>query len=373
MLFSLSPLLLPSLSLLAAASPVNRRNTNTTSAWSVDQFSNFVAFGDSYTDESRLSYFIAHNYTAPPPGTFLPESFNTASGGRDWSRYVVQYTGSNLPNGSFSPQLTLYNYAVSGAVCDNNITPRVFVEGFDFPAVQQYEIPAFLADMGTVRSGTNIPYFTPPLSADNAVYSLWIGTNDLGVGAFITDSEIPGKTLTDYTDCVFDVFDQLYASGGRYFVLFNNAPLQLAPLYANESLNGVGPNHYWPDKPDNLTQIAYEMYQEVTSTNTIEKLQAQYSVLSNRWPGANIALYDVYSLIYDIYNDPSAYLNGTAPLSVSGFDKSCSINGSVCTTAPSPDSYLWFDELHPSEQTDRIIAMNFVDLLNGQGKYATYL
>jgi hypothetical protein len=31
-----------------------------------------------------------------------------------------------------------------------------------------------------------------------------------------------------------------------------------------------------------------------------------------------------------------------------------------------------YDELHPSEQTDRIIAKNFVDILDGSSKYATY-
>jgi len=58
----------------------------------------------------------------------------------------------------------------------------------------------------------------------------------------------------------------------------------------------------------------------------------------------------------------------------------------------SPDSLLWYDELHPryvncvlrsvwkfvlilirhSEQTDRIIVKNFVDVLGGKFKYATY-
>ena len=30
------------------------------------------------------------------------------------------------------------------------------------------------------------------------------------------------------------------------------------------------------------------------------------------------------------------------------------------------------DELHPSEQTDRNIAKNFVDVLNGNSTYASY-
>ena len=42
-------------------------------AWSLAQFSSLITFGDSYTDENRLNYFIQHGATAPPAGTFLPE------------------------------------------------------------------------------------------------------------------------------------------------------------------------------------------------------------------------------------------------------------------------------------------------------------
>jgi len=94
------------------------------SVWSVSNFRSLLTFGDSYTDESRLGWFINHNGTAPPAGTLLPESFSTPGGGRTWPRYVVQYTGKTSGSGQWNPALTLYNYAVSGAVCSNDITPR---------------------------------------------------------------------------------------------------------------------------------------------------------------------------------------------------------------------------------------------------------
>jgi phospholipase/lecithinase/hemolysin len=92
--------------------------------WSVSNFNSLIAFGDSYTDESRLGWFTSHNGSAPPAGALLPESFSTAGGGRTWPRYVVQYTGSTTSTGQWDPQMTLYDYAVSGAVCSNYITPR---------------------------------------------------------------------------------------------------------------------------------------------------------------------------------------------------------------------------------------------------------
>lgn len=55
---------------------------NTSSPWDLERFSNFIVFGDSYTDENRLNYFVAHSGSAPPPGTYLPE----VSGIRDKPR-----------------------------------------------------------------------------------------------------------------------------------------------------------------------------------------------------------------------------------------------------------------------------------------------
>ena len=219
-----------------------------------------------------------------------------------------------------------------------------------FPDVLGYEVPAYLADRNTVRNGTDEPYFSPALSSSNAVYSLWIGTNDLGVGAFLTDSQILGKTLTDYTDCLYQVFDGLYASGARVFVLFTNAPLQLAPLYANFTLHGVGNNEYWNPKPDNHTEIAELMHEYTSTTNNVMKYQTPFEMLvAGRYPGASMALFNVWQLISDIYDNPTQYLNGTKPYNITGNEAQCNVDRQ-CTlqyNGTSPDSFLWYDELHP--------------------------
>jgi len=81
----------------------------------------------------------------------------------------------------------------------------------------------------------------------------------------------------------------------------------------------------------------------------------------------------------DIYDDPTAHLNGTdvKPNSetVWGYDHHCNVNATVCAlqdNGTNPDGFAWYDELHPSEQTERVVARTFVQVLNGTSKYATY-
>ncbi|KIW91152.1 uncharacterized protein Z519_08047 [Cladophialophora bantiana CBS 173.52] len=325
--------------------------------WSIKNFNSLITFGDSYTDESRLGWFINHNGSAPPAGTLLSETFSAPGGGRTWPRYVVQYTGATV-QGKWSPQMTLYDYAVSGAVCSNNITPRWFPAiDAPFPSVLEYEVPAFVADIPAARVNSTpaVQLFTPKLTAQDAVYALWIGTNDLGVYAFLTDSQIPGKVLSDYTSCVYSVFDKLYASGARHFVLMNTVPLNLAPLYANDSSHGVGPNQYWANKTANHTEIAYTVQQFTTTVNNIFKYQTPYELLvAKRYAGAHFALFDTHALITDIYNNPSKYLNGTGVIKggecVWGYENHCSVDQKTCVkrqNGTNSDGYLWFDELHP--------------------------
>ncbi|KAJ5807950.1 hypothetical protein N7474_009219 [Penicillium riverlandense] len=285
---------------------------------------------------------------------------DTASGGYIWARFVADSAGVNL-----------YNYAVSGAVCSNEITPRTFSAiNAPFPSVLEYEVPAYIADSRYItRSGRRF-LDIPPLET---VYSIWIGTNDLGYDAFITDSQVANKTIPDYIDCVYSSLDKVYENGGRFFVLMNVAPLQLVPLYATPEHHGVGPNQYWPDKPSNLTEISYRMWEQVATVNNVFKYQTPFELLiKNRYPGARFAVMDMNGLLTDIYNNPESYSTGSAPLNVTGYDNHCNLSGADCTRLPSSNSFMWFDELHPSQRTDQIIAKNFIDVVKGRSEWATY-
>jgi hypothetical protein len=105
-------------------------------------------------------------------------------------------------------------------------------------------------------------------------------------------------TIPDYVACVYSALDKVYENGGRFFVLMNLAPLQLAPMYATPEHHGVGPNHYWPDKPSNLTAISYRMWEQVANVNHAFKYQTPFElIIRNRYPGSKFAIMDTFGLV----------------------------------------------------------------------------
>lgn len=61
---------------------------------SLTTVSNLVSFGDSYTDEGRLSAYAANNGSTPPPATSTSGSNFTSTGGYAWGHFVSQALGA---------------------------------------------------------------------------------------------------------------------------------------------------------------------------------------------------------------------------------------------------------------------------------------
>lgn len=162
--------------------------------------------------------------------------------------------------------------------------------------MQGYEIPAFVADSHHKDPHSGQPALNIP--QQETVYSMWIGTNDVGNNAFLTDSQIENRTLADYVECVYSALDRVFANGGRYFVLMNLIPLQDVPQYAVPERGGQKATKYWPNKGTNLTEISYRMQENVVTLNEIFKYKTAVEVAVNhRYPGAHFALFDTYSLV----------------------------------------------------------------------------
>lgn len=252
---------------------------------------------------------------------------------------------------------------VSGAFCSNEIFSR-YLAGINrtFPAVLEDEIPSFLEDVAYVNASTGTNTFYADRESNNTVYALWIGTNDLGLDAFLTDSQHAGLTITDFIGCVWQVFDAIYGAGGRHFVLLNEAPLEHTPLYAAPQNGGLGDNHYWTNKTAyNMTEYEQKMKEYTTNVNTMFDYGVPVEArIKARWPDASFAVFDVHQLILDIRASPENYLD--APANVTGYYYHCAVDGSNCTQSEDPlSSFLWYDELHPSERTGKSAAACFRD------------
>lgn len=201
----------------------------------------------------------------------------TASGGKVWARFAVEST-----------DVILYNYAVSGAVCSNDLTSRIYPAiNRTFPGIDDYELPAFKADF---------PKNSPKLNVHETLFTIWIGTNDIGGDAII--SGLPNVGLTNYTSCVIDLMADLYGYGARNFALLNLAPLEHAPLYAPDNEGGFsGPSAFWMTKGDNATDISTRMRDLTQGGNEIYKYRIPFEVATGSLKGAKVAVVDTYGLV----------------------------------------------------------------------------
>lgn len=228
-------------------------------------------------------------------------------------------------------------------------------------------MPSFLADYAA-RTAQNKPVLDVP--AATTLYAIWIGTNDLGPGCFFTDQQEPQYRVPALPDCVYAQIDTLWrVAGARHFVLLNTPALNVAPQYQPLERGGNGGMASYNS---NLTQSTEKIRNYAGLVNSLYDWRSGYHVLvGKRWAGATLTVFDVEALMLDMYNKPSAYLNGTAPggLKVQGSVVQC---GSSCAAGSVRDSYMWYDALHPSEQTQRIVAREFVSMQRGSSKWARY-
>lgn len=139
------------------------------------QIKNLVTFGDSYTDV-----------------------VNVGDGGVAWPVYAAGYA-----------HLGLFPFARSGATCSNNLTFR------PFPSLFESQLPAYFSQKGSLG-----------LKPQETIYTLWIGTNDVGANALITGSD--DASIVDVSACMVNWVKVLYQSGARNF-LFQNVSFESYP------------------------------------------------------------------------------------------------------------------------------------------------
>ena len=126
----------------------------------------------------------------------------TGDRGISWPTYAAQVYG----------HFHLFPFAKAGATCSNNLTDR------PFPSLFESQLPLYFEETrnGSIR-----------LNPEETIYTLWIGTNDVGVNSLIVGEGTPGVTLVDVTECAVNWVKVLYENGARNFLFQNVSAARL--------------------------------------------------------------------------------------------------------------------------------------------------
>jgi hypothetical protein len=181
---------------------------------------------------------------------------------------------------------------MSGASCSSNIIGK---GPFKLPGVKENEVTNFLADKAFKNSdGTD---FLNDIDPATTIYTLWIGTNDLGAQGLLTGNNAPGQGPMDYINCIYQSLDEIYKTGGRRFVLMNVIPLNLLPLYTLPK--GQGADQFYPNKPADVNELkaAAKKLEEMVLSVNAEMAKRTPELIAKRYPGAQFALYDTHKLV----------------------------------------------------------------------------
>ncbi len=259
-------------------------------------FTNLYNFGDSFSDTGNLSA-ITGGALPPPPYAAgrVTSNFSNGDAGKVWFDVAASQLGFSSLNSLQGGN----NYAFAGARTGGappspTVVPNLLVQ-----------TQMFLGNVGGVAD-------------PNALYSIWGGGND------IRDNDI-GNSVAN----ISTIITQLHAAGAMNFFLPNQPNIGLTP----ESLAGLAPG----GSAAVITAASLQFNMDLLAE--LQMLEANL--------GINIIKFDIFSLFNDVAVDPAAFgfSNITAPC----------LNPLVGTLCADPDSYLFFDGIHPTAAAHAII------------------
>ncbi|WP_371196376.1 SGNH/GDSL hydrolase family protein [Glaciecola sp. SC05] len=261
--------------------------------------SSFISFGDSLSDTGNVS--LATGGFPPPPYASgrFTSNFTDGSAGVVWYDLVANQLGFPSTNSLAGGN----NYAWGGA--------RIAAGGSVPSLVQQSFL--YLSDVGGVAD-------------ENALYSIFGGGND------IRDNNIGGSVAG-----ISAIITNLHAAGAKNFFVPNALNIGLTP----ESQAGLAPGG--PAPVITAASIAFNA-----------QLQNEMQVLRTNL-GINIIELDLFSLFEDVNVDPASF-------GFSNIIDPC-FNQAVGTLCADPDSYLFFDGIHPTAAGHTLLANFAIDAI----------
>jgi len=316
---------------------------HTASATTPSLFDRMYVFGDSLSDGGNawnLTQYVPGSGTGFPPSP--PYAQRLSNGPTAAEQLAGLYGVPSAP--SFSGG---FNYAVGGAATQtltvpyNPFPPVPTPPGtidtsnfipFNYWYLQpQYNISA-LTNTGLqsqvdqfASSGSRT--FDP----NRSLFMVWGGANDFFMFPALAPSAVPGAVLNAASQ-IGSFVDTLYANGARIFLVPNLPDLAKTPDSADLS------------DPEKAALTGLTQYFNGALDAQLDARRLAYSDIT-------LIDFDTFAGFNDILDNKAAYglTNVTTPCLAADLQSACS----------TPESYLFWDSVHPTERGHQIIADQF--------------
>ncbi|GLA13817.1 hypothetical protein AnigIFM62618_011072 [Aspergillus niger] len=244
----------------------------------------FFTFGDSYSQTGFSASGTQPSASNPMGNPDL--GIGTTTNGPNWIGYLTTTENASL--------VLSYNLAAGGATIDNALVPA-------YPGDLASQFRLF-EDVYAAKPAS------APWSAEDAVFGVWIGINDIGNAYYSTDAETYTPKLISRLE---SLVEEVYKNGGRKFLFLNVPPTSRSPLFLEQGEEVV------------------KQHAEYLSVYN-ENLQGMVDDFTKKKGDVTTVLYDSWSFMTKILDDPTAY----------GFPNATCINddGTSC---------IWWNNYHP--------------------------
>ncbi len=282
-------------------------------------YSELVIFGDSLSDPGNA--FVLTGEASIPPYEFIPDAPYTRGGhhftnGETWIEKLAKALRRNT-GPAFRTHKAFANYAVGGA------------RARDVGVISlTSEVGLFIAN-----TGGQIP--------DDALYTVFIGGNDIRDAIVALTDDTSGATSIEIIEAaltaIYDNLSALIAAGATDFLIVNGPDLSLVPAVAIQ-----GPQA--------------QQFARILSIEFNTGLASMLDIL-NQDPAITIKTLDIFALFNNVVATPEAFgLDNVETTCITPYV----IKDAVC---PSPDTYLFWDGIHPTRAGHQVIADKALSVL----------
>ncbi|MFZ2634484.1 MAG: SGNH/GDSL hydrolase family protein [Desulfosalsimonadaceae bacterium] len=272
-------------------------------------FDKIIAFGDSLSDHHGLEAYLGLYHPVNNPNGVLEAWTN----GDVWVEYLADIMDA-----------TLDNNAIAGAMTD----------GHESEQIQALSDQGLLPQLGLVGQVNSFSNEDPVFVADETLFTIWIGGNDLlEYGRGESDATSVDALLNDAIDNVINSMSKLAGEGATHFLVLNLPDLGKTPAF----------NSRTPAEIAAATTLSF-------TYNTA--LETGLTNFKKSFPGITVYTFDVYTYMNQMISN-GTFKNPTGTYMV--LDENGDYTGAV--NEPASD-YLFWDSIHPTTSAHELVAIN---------------